>query len=526
MTRNVGGAGESHFKLMCNLSGLVANGSLNQDFYGWDFIVEFPANVEAVDALDSQSSPEECKVQVKSSDKNTGYEAVKISVLYRLAVTPVPAFFCFLEFNNDSDPDVYLVHVDKNMIEKILQRVRKLESQKKRDKLYEHTMRIHYKQEHKLDTNIKDALLKHIPYGMNTYIKEKLFSLESLGYEDDSQKMSIVFASNTGNPANEFADMCLGLKKSMEAISVEAKTKRFGIELPNEQLSSRDKGPVRVSFTDHKPRATGYLFFKENEHFESVEFDAALYVVGYPVLEAGKYKWRIVTDYFEITGGSDSKESVFKTTWNPNNELPLEEYRNYAWLFTQIFRGGSLSLGFITEESTVNLGLVGFASEKNNDMEDLLVLSDRCLEICNQFRISTKRVKVFYGVLESNKEKILQLYLCISNIFQELTFELEVGNDCDESPSVVKLALMSYGKLRIGSICIGYSAAFLFNNGGKLSEDKKTRNLHPNQIEMGEFRFGSAKEINLLTHDELVEPLKKKLNSGGYSIQYINEVQD
>ena len=95
--RDLGAMGENAFSLLCNSVGLIANGS-KIDKTGWDFIVEFPENINNGILADMEPAPLECRIQVKSTDKKDRKVQINLKNMNRLVKAPMPSFICLIEF--------------------------------------------------------------------------------------------------------------------------------------------------------------------------------------------------------------------------------------------------------------------------------------------------------------------------------------------------------------------------------------------------------------------------------------------
>ncbi|MDT3297499.1 hypothetical protein Q4Q57_20495, partial [Shewanella sp. SP2S2-6] len=123
---NIGNLGETKLTEWCDAARLTSNESLHEDKMGWDHLIEFPY-LKSDKPKDKQPKPIECKVQVKSTFREDGGVQIKLSALKRLVDYTSPAFILFYEFKGKEAPTLdnsYLVHVDKNIISRVLKRIR------------------------------------------------------------------------------------------------------------------------------------------------------------------------------------------------------------------------------------------------------------------------------------------------------------------------------------------------------------------------------------------------------------------
>jgi hypothetical protein len=94
-SRDIGNMGERHFSAWCSSCGLSANRS-EEDKNGWDFVLETPGVEQIGGDGQIDEPPFECKVQIKSTDKQDRHEDIVLDKLWRLVVYPYPAFIIFI----------------------------------------------------------------------------------------------------------------------------------------------------------------------------------------------------------------------------------------------------------------------------------------------------------------------------------------------------------------------------------------------------------------------------------------------
>lgn len=187
-----------------------------RDRHGWDGLLEILLP-EGNSPLDRAPSLVKTFVQVKSSDKRPGKWSIKLSNLKKMVDDLTPAFFLFLEFDEQVDPvHVYLVHVDKSLMTRVLRRVRKADSQGNFD-IHKLSLSVKYNAEHRLEEPTSRALFERIlsiigdPQAYQSW-KSELF--KSLGYEKQSgqSKVTVELPEEYRNasPNQVLVDMALG----------------------------------------------------------------------------------------------------------------------------------------------------------------------------------------------------------------------------------------------------------------------------------------------------------------------------
>ncbi|MEC8568958.1 MAG: DUF4365 domain-containing protein [Pseudomonadota bacterium] len=145
--RDLGQLGESTFAMWCAQVGLIANGSAI-DKTGWDYYVEFPISSN-ITTHELHKSAFECKVQVKATDKKDRKLAITVSNLRRMATVQMPAFYVFIEFDGKNEAqNAFVLHIDNELVYKILKRVHQIEQSEKNKDLNKKTITLTYSEQH------------------------------------------------------------------------------------------------------------------------------------------------------------------------------------------------------------------------------------------------------------------------------------------------------------------------------------------------------------------------------------------
>ncbi|MGI9920492.1 MULTISPECIES: hypothetical protein [Vibrio harveyi group] len=211
---NLGALGEDTLAKWCREVGIVITSSAHEDVNGWDSFLEFPY-LKTDLPRDLQSTPIECKVQVKSTQGKRGKCDIKLSALKRLVNYNSPAFILFLEFSEDSLPHLesaYLVHVDESLIHRVLKKVRKNDISKAPKELNKLVITVNYDEKVKLRSThaseFVDKVLTHIPSGMDKYQENKKAIIKTTGYGESG--FSFSFKAEPSEIQNHLKDSYLG----------------------------------------------------------------------------------------------------------------------------------------------------------------------------------------------------------------------------------------------------------------------------------------------------------------------------
>jgi hypothetical protein len=233
MARDIGDLGEDIFLTLCTAGGIVAT-KPKKDKNGWDYFLEFPSEIDKTKSLDLQEAPIKCLVQIKSTDTvNKKQEQITLSSILRLMEAHMPTFIVLMKFNGkDEVQDMYLVHIDEDIIGKILKRVRECDLEGKT--INKSTISIKFNEVNRLKTNtgleLKKQIQTFIPNGMSDYIKSKDKMIKLVGFNDGALSMNIAFSTDTSE--DDLINMSMGLKTLPVKISNIA-LERFNIKLPH-----------------------------------------------------------------------------------------------------------------------------------------------------------------------------------------------------------------------------------------------------------------------------------------------------
>lgn len=315
--RDLGRLGESVFSQWCASAGLTANGS-SVDETGWDFLVEFDFHSKA--SLEFSTIHEaafECKVQVKSTDKQTRKLAIKLSNLKRLATAPMPAFFIFIEFDGgESAQRVFLVHVDEAMSADILRRLHEAEEQDEAHLLHKKTMTVKYDSSHLLATasgeSLKSAMHIHMGQSMSAYVAKKNTHLNMAGFDDGFAQLTI--STEGAENISKLVNMSLGLEEDADISSMVVFKQRFGKKSAVPFVNEEN---VKLGMSDLKPSFEGFIKFKTDKLGPSLKFPAKLYFSPFnPVVPEAMRRGRIAVEFFDLIFNPFTTESTYTFSFN------------------------------------------------------------------------------------------------------------------------------------------------------------------------------------------------------------------
>ncbi|WP_172184917.1 hypothetical protein [Microcoleus asticus] len=452
--------GESIFKYWCDSVGLIAN-SCQVDERGWDFFVEFPRDSSSVLLRDMLPTPIECKIQVKSTDVKSKKEDIKLSNLATLIKAPIPVFFCFIEFDGKNEAQaVYLVHVGKDIIEKTLKRIRKLDKQKPTERLNKPTIEIFYRIDNQLPEitgeSLKKAIEKHIlPGTLNQYISDKNELLNTLGFEDG--KGEFTFTRSGSDPVGEMVDLSLGLRQEVNIDKSIGYHKRFGILYENQKLSS-EGAILRI---EAKPEP-GVLKFKKDDFSPELVLSADLYLSDFfgKSLPEKYRKIRVKSTMFELILEPLNGERKYSFPCpDVRRRNSLNELKSYLKVLT-LLKKASHPLVLEVSDKAKKRTPFSFkisVSDEIDDWSDVYNIVEMASSICEKLSISESDVLVSISELMQTQHSLENLYRILDA--DPTTVHINFAANPEEYEQGDRLACTSSVMTTIGSKTIRFFLA-------------------------------------------------------------------
>ena len=277
--RDVGNAGEHFFSGWCSSAGITANKSLT-DNHGWDVLIETENELDPTDPLTMHEPIVECKVQIKSTDKNKKSVPVTLSNLKKMATTPLPAFYTLLEFDdNDMPSNMYILHVNNELAKKILTRIRQLTAADKKTKLNERTMTLNFTDDMQVlppfGNNLKRIILDTVGTSPSTYVREKQLFLDQVGFEKGNHEFRFNIEGN--EQLEQLISMTLGTGGSVNVKDVLTMVTRFGI---SEELPEFRSDSAVIEILKVRPDSQGIAEFRFPSTGLALTFNVEVYKNG------------------------------------------------------------------------------------------------------------------------------------------------------------------------------------------------------------------------------------------------------
>ncbi|OCC02323.1 hypothetical protein BA190_23550 [Labrys sp. WJW] len=292
----LGKMAQTQFGSHCVGGGLIPNES-NYDRTGWDYIVEWPQNIN-VATLDTRPTPIACHVQTKGAWVGNVSIRLRLSSAERLAKEPKPTFiYIFAVDTLDDTPrfdHAHVIHVQGDFLALILKKLRETEAsaQRANDVYFDVTVP-------KWGTRVElggRAFRKFVEDAvggsMADYITRKQVELQTLGYGPGRFRLTTTFFATSEDIVEAF----LGLKR-IEGEVDEHIEERFGISLP---MPSLDIGKGTIDFQPNPSGKCEIRFRKDSNHPAS-SFKGDLYRVPEALVDPQTARIAVKTDLLTIT---------------------------------------------------------------------------------------------------------------------------------------------------------------------------------------------------------------------------------
>lgn len=454
--RDLGVMGESTFILWCAEVGLIPNGS-KIDKTGWDFYVEFPFNT-STDPAEIHKSAFECKIQVKATDNNERKLSITLSNLRRLITAQMPAFFVFIEFDGASTAQRgFIVHVDNELISKVLKRLHELEQSDKNNSFNKRTMTIHYNESHLIENLngncLKKALLNHIGDDMAEYVANKKSHLESTGFEDGFAHLT--FITEGEDNLKKLIDVSIGIEEEVDISHFKVTKTRFGIA-SKAPFINNEVGMFQMP--NITPLSKGVVRFKEDKLSAGISFNSKLYSSPFNVMVADELKKiRIEGEFFDLKINPFTGAASYSFFFGGGVRLEVSQFRDAIKLLSLLRSPGkNLYAEFIFEEFP-KFDFQVKRKEQNFNFSHELEILEYAIKILAYFNIPNC-VDISFDEISRHEMQISQLVKIIDTLPASLwkfKFGLDDGLiDLNKEAACILLATAPIGSHIFGVLFV------------------------------------------------------------------------
>lgn len=449
--RDLGLMGESTFSLWCADVGLIPNGS-QIDKTGWDFFVEFPFDSD-LSPLGIHKPALECKVQVKATDKNDRKLSITLSNLRRLITAQMPAFFVFIEFDNkDMAQRSYVVHVDNELISKVLKRLHEIEQSDKDNNFNKRTMTIHYDDSNLLEmsngNSLKSCFVRYIGDDASEYIANKKAHLESTGYEGGFAQMT--FTTEGEENLKSLIDVSLGIREEVKISKFKGVDTRFGI-LSNKPLFDSDGG--KLTMPNLKPTAEGRIRFKEDRLSAGLTFDCKFYISPFNQMVPDEHKkMRVEGEFFDLKFNPFTGAASYSFSFGEGVRLEVKKFRNAVKLLTLLSQSEKKVVAELIFDDSPKLEFRVGCNKQEFDFSRELKALNSAVKIMSDFEV-TDLVDITFDEISRYGTQICQIEGILSS--PPSSFKVEFGIDGDGYDPSKETACIFLAATPIGSHTFG-----------------------------------------------------------------------
>ncbi len=511
----IGRLGESTLSLWCSEKNITATFP-SEDRHGWDLLLEFPKEIHNISSGDQHPPAIECKIQVKSTDKLTRTWPIKLSNLEMMVKSPLPSFILFLHFGkSNSVKNAYLVHIDKDISSKTLERLRKLSVLERKHDFHNHTMTISYGNKHELDTLDGSGLKKKIEsYIINysNYASKKEKQNNEAGY-NSTNSHGFTLELTEKEHKEELINLFLGETKEAKNFKMSIFNNRFGIKEVTENF---EFGTCRLSLPEpYKKEETSEISIIPKDKKSNTEAIPCTVIFPPPFIGVNSdlFKFKIETKFFNIIMAPNSGTFNIKQTVNAQEKYQINElYDGLKALETMMYKQKNFSIKLKTQ----NMDPIYFHSGEVKSKKDIetknitIETLDNLIKLCNDFRINHK-VKITIKELDhlTNPIKEFSMINANSDAAIKATFEFDKTSNIPINKNLVGIG-------RTGFVFGGYFIYKIFSTSGVVSKIKNSGTFLARGIKIESTEILSCAESDhVIKMNEHINDIIKSYNKIG-----------
>lgn len=323
MERDIGNSGESFFEHLCHSIGITPN-KVTIDKTGWDYLIEFPIELDQTKPIDLSEPTVRCYIQVKSTEKKRKGSLVKVSNLKRFLDTNDPCFFIFMDFQDKDRPSrIFVTHMGEVIMGKSLEKLRKI-SASGNTQLNRKSLLVSYRGEDELESVnsrcLRSKLLEFVPDGMDKYRDWKKQLVKGLGYEDYGSKASFFINSNDIDDLTDAS-----LQRSFELSPKEFRMwdERFGIPIERKDLANQIKR-ILVKRLENEKYRTSFSSRRKTVWIEAEIFVSLFDKSNRPT------KMRVFNELLDLTLAFDSGRANMNALTNSNEKMDSSSFEDFG----------------------------------------------------------------------------------------------------------------------------------------------------------------------------------------------------
>ncbi|WP_437279697.1 hypothetical protein WME90_03830 [Sorangium sp. So ce375] len=394
LTEFIGDLGEDLFVPWCTKAELLAT-KPGRDRKGWDYYVEDNAKGRADEPLDVRPPEFSCKVQVKATTAGKRKISVKLDNWERAAKEPMPWFFVVYVFDDRVVQAAYIIHVGDKLIERVLKRLRQLETENDPKPLHKQTMSLTWTDRDRIDHRegaaLRSFIQSHIGNDTLAYIQHKTEHQNTSGFDENPIRIAFTMPSMQREAAHELmADFAVGLVEDLPISALRKIESRFGIQREIQRLSGGE-GTIRLQ--DRPSEGLIRVIFSDPDRTSVASISCNVYLAHsvFPFLPISHWKLRLVSPYMSIV--AYRQQMQFKTSFDVYREISIEQIAALSKILRLLYESKTVGLRIEFEREDGKISK--FSSAKVPFDIDPEVLAN--LDVCHQFAL----LVTHFGVSES-----------------------------------------------------------------------------------------------------------------------------
>lgn len=555
MIRRVGRAAEDKVRAWANPNDMTAHPPAH-DERAWDFIIEYDLPVNEPVSLDKSESIVTCKIQAKGTYANSKKSIqIELTNWNYMVKQPIPFFVVIVVFNEDdldNPTAVFLVHIDKDYVEKVLKKLRGLTGDERR-RLNEKTIVVNWSDENKLhppyDLAIGKKIREYVGPSAEAYTMRKIGWLKQVGYDAFPLQGSISFHCPDGDKGklyDQLADLGVGITNELRIEDIELNEFRFGISKPVELISASDAADlesISIALGPLPSLGTARITLNDlrNESMVTVACETYRASAVFKFLPKEKDKCRLVSPFisFVLEPPRDSRPShghirfhvtipdaATITVSDLNRatkalELLRQEQKNGLEITFDYSGLNRKGCDVMREANSVRIPLGPYIMEFPPRQESLLTLTRHVKVICSNFEIDDQ-TEVRLDELSKQAEQLSFMYNLLQGIIDETQgASISFINNSGKDVRVERAAVLVAVGVFIGKHLLIVVAAMAGNCEVIPSNAEDSRvNIHINQPKI---HILAKRQILLRSKESypllpLLEVSRKELFDKGYDV--------
>lgn len=275
----------------------VVSSPPDNDVNGWDCFIEIDLDNNEY-SFENINGSIESKAQIKATYDEKNHVDITLSVLEKLVNSPLPSYIVLLKYNKNKNllngpEEIYLKHIDKEMIYDILKTIHERASKNKDFKKNKSKKRVKFKEYEKVNfDNFVCSLINYVnEVGKSEYSGWKSELVDKIGYENGSHVLKI---SDSPDKIDNF--MSLLIKDDYAKVEnfecIELIENRFNIV--NENSKEVLNG---ISLVAEPHKFSGVLSFKKDTFVSnSNKLNSDFYCFYF----GNEFGIKIINDFFNI----------------------------------------------------------------------------------------------------------------------------------------------------------------------------------------------------------------------------------